>query len=86
MKSENTGHTTVTIPLRMKNKFIRIKKEFTTEKLGCKIPTGVIAVQAMEYVVDKLNRGVVTMEFNKGAVKFKDCELLPEPAEELKNT
>ena len=77
MNQDNIGHTTITIPVRMKDKYLKLKQLFTTQKLGCKIPSGVIMVQALEYVTEKMQEGTTAIEFNHGAVLFKDVVVEP---------
>lgn len=81
MKESNIGQTTVTVPLRKKDKLNKLKQEFTIAKIGCKIPLGVLMVEGMCYITDKMKEGKLRLEFDGANVTFSD---LVEPKGEKK--
>jgi hypothetical protein len=51
-----------------------LKKVFSTNAIGYKIPIGVIMVKALSYVVNKTNSGELKIDINKSGLTFKNIK------------
>lgn len=66
--------TNIPIPEKSKKKYDTLRKEYTIEKMGCKIPIGLIALEALAYVTDKIKTGEVKYQIVDKNIKIVENE------------
>ena len=64
----------IPIPDRVRTKYNTIRQEYTIPKLGVKIPIGVIAIEALSYVTDKVKSNELKFQIDNKEVKLIENE------------
>lgn len=60
----------IPIPDRVKSKYSTLRQEYTIAKLGTKIPIGVIAVEALAYVTERIKNDELKFQIKNKEVKL----------------
>lgn len=60
----------ISIPEKAKPVYDELKTKYSIETLGCKVPIGLIAIEALRFTTDLLDKKELKLDISKNGVKF----------------